>query len=159
MAKSIRVRGRISIMHGDADFWEQHRNTVLEDGEMAFNSTTNEIKIGDGISTYNGLTSVVAGSEAMESLREALEQIQTDLVTYARADRVYTKSELNLMFNIKGTRASKDELEREEDPKPGDAYRVKENNGYEDYYALYVYDGTSWILYSDKGFIQWGNIE
>ena len=54
---------RFQLRRGNADYWEAHYEAVLLAGEPGYNSTTNQIKIGDGQTPWQYLSYVnVAGT-------------------------------------------------------------------------------------------------
>ena len=54
------VTARLSIRRGLKDAWEQE-NTILLDGELAWESDTKRLKVGDGVSAWNDLPYYTVG--------------------------------------------------------------------------------------------------
>ena len=105
---------KLQIRHDSTENWLSV-NPVLEMAEPGYETTTNRLKLGDGLTAWNDLPYLKGETYDDTDIKQEISEINTKLETKANSVDVYTKTEIeNLNYVDTDELASKNYMAKEE---------------------------------------------
>lgn len=105
---------KLQVRHDSTENWLSV-NPVLESGEIGYETTTNKMKLGDGLTAWKDLSYLKGEMYDDTAIKQEISEINTVLEVKANIADVYTKTEINeLKYIDEDELTSKNYMSKEE---------------------------------------------